>query len=136
MRLDNTATGPSILTADAAIGKVGAPAFRSVAMQCGTTAIRSGDNITAAQADAAFNAAGNNNISTFTTSLTGGFINGANETARTATDPKTVDAGFETTTYIGAVKDAADTWYAGWTCNSGTANFGTTGTACTAVPRP
>ena len=136
LRLDNTATGPSILTADAAIGKVGAPAFRSVAMQCGTTAIRAGDNITAAQADAAFNVAGNNNISTFTASLTGGFINGANETARTATDPKTVDAGFDTTTYIGAVKDAADTWYAGWTCNSATANFGSTGTACTSVPRP
>jgi hypothetical protein len=136
LRLDNTATGPSILTANADIGKVGAPAFRSVAMQCGATAIRAGDNITAAQADAAFNVAGNNNISTFTASLTGGFVNGANETARAATDPKTVDAGFETTTYIGAVKDAADTWYAGWTCNSGTANFGTTGTACTAVPRP
>ena len=136
LRLDNTATGPSILTADAAIGKVGAPAFRSVAMQCGTTAIRAGDNITAAQADAVFNVAGNNNISTFTTSLTGGFINGANETARTATDPKTVDADFDTTTYIGAVKDAADTWYAGWTCNSATANFGSTGTACTSVPRP
>jgi hypothetical protein len=33
------------------------------------------------------------------------------------------------------VKDAADTWYAGWTCNSATANFGTTGTACTSLPR-
>jgi hypothetical protein len=46
-----------------------------------------------------------------------------------------VDAGFDTTTYIGAVRDAADTWYAGWTCNSATANFGTTGTACTSLPR-
>jgi hypothetical protein len=47
-----------------------------------------------------------------------------------------VAAGFVTTPYVGAVKDAADTWYAGWTCNSGTANFGSTGTACTSVPRP
>jgi hypothetical protein len=68
--------------------------------------------------------------------LTSVFVNGANETARTAADPKVVDAGFDTTTYVGAVKDAADTWYAGWTCNSGTANFGSTGTACTSVPRP
>ena len=64
-----------------------------------------------------------NNSSAFTGSLTGMFINGATETAVAATDPKTFDAAFDTTTYVGAVKDAADTWYAGWTCNSATANF-------------
>ena len=37
-------------------------------------------------------------------------------------------------TYIGAVQNAADTWYAGWTCNSGYASFGTTSRVCTAVP--
>jgi hypothetical protein len=90
--------------------------------------------LTAAQVDAAFNVAGNNNISTFTNTLTGGFIIGANETARTATDPKTINAGFDTTTYIGAVKDASDTWYAGWTCNSVTASFGSTSKSCTSIP--
>ena len=62
------------------------------------------------------------------------FVNGANETAVTATDPKTLDAAFDTTTYVGAVQDASDTWYAGWTCNSATAKFGTTSTACTSLP--
>ena len=132
LRLD----GPSILTANTAIGKEGPPTFRSVAMQCGSPAIRAGDGgVTADQAAAVFNAAGNNSTSTFTASLTGGFVNGANETGRTATDPKTVDAGFETTSYIGAVSGASDTWYAGWTCNSATANFGSTSTACTTLPR-
>ena len=127
--------GSNILTPNAAVDKVGPPVFRSVAMQCGPTPFIGSSGVTAAQVDAAFNVAGNNNSSTFTASLSNVFVNGANETARTATDPKTVDAGFDTTTYIGAVKDAADTWYAGWTCNSATANFGTTGTACTSLPR-
>lgn len=132
LRLDN----PNILTANAAIGKEGPPTFRSIAMQCGTPAIRAGDGgVTADQAAAVFNAAGNNSTAAFTASLTGGFVNGANETGRTATDPKTVDAGFDTTTWIGAVRNAEDTWYAGWTCNSATANFGTSGTACTTLPR-
>jgi hypothetical protein len=105
-------------------------------MQCGSPAIRAGDGgVTADQAAAVFNAAGNNSTSTFTASLTGGFINGANETGRTAIDPKTVDARFDTTNYIGAVSGASDTWYAGWTCNSATANFGTSSTACTTLPR-
>jgi hypothetical protein len=127
--------GSNILTPNAAVDKVGPPVFRSVAMQCGPTPFIGSSGVTAAQVDAAFNVAGNNNSSTFTASLSNVFVNGANETARAATDPKTVDAGFDTTTYIGAVRDAADTWYAGWTCNSATANFGTTGTACTSLPR-
>jgi hypothetical protein len=40
----------------------------------------------------------------------------------------------DTTTWIGAVRNATDTWYAGWTCNSATANFGTGSTACTSLP--
>jgi hypothetical protein len=126
--------GSNMLTTDATIDKVGAPVFKSVAMQCGGTSPFVGSGgLTAAQVDAAFNVAGNNNTSTFTNTLTGGFINGANETARTATDPKTINAGFDTTTYIGAVKDANDTWYAGWTCNSATANFGSTSKSCTSI---
>jgi hypothetical protein len=130
LRLD----GANMLTTDAAIDKVGPPVFKSVAMQCGATPFAGSSGLTAAQVDAAFNVAGNNNISTFTNTLTGGFINGANETARTATDPKTINAGFDTTTYIGAVKDASDTWYAGWTCNSVTASFGSTSKSCTSIP--
>ena len=130
LRLD----GANMLTTDAAIDKLGPPVFKSVAMQCGTTPFSGSSGLTPAQVDAVFNVASNNNISTFTNSLTGGFINGANETGRTATDPKTIAAGFDTTTYIGAVKDANDTWYAGWTCNSATANFGSTSKSCTSIP--
>ena len=33
------------------------------------------------------------------------------------------------------VQNAADTWYAGWTCNSATANFGTGNSGlCTTLP--
>jgi len=130
LRLD----GANMLTTDAAIDKVGPPVFRSVAMQCGPTPFAGSSGLTAAQVDAAFNVTGNNNTSTFTNSLANVFVNGANETGRTAMDPKTVNAGFDTTTYIGAVKDANDTWYAGWTCNSATANFGSTSKSCTTLP--
>lgn len=130
LRLD----GANMLATDAAIDKIGPPVFKSVAMQCGGAVFVGSSGLTAAQVDAAFNVAGNNNISTFTASLTGGFVNGANETARTATDPKSIAAGFDATTYVGAVKDAADTWFAGWTCNSVTANFGSSSKSCTTLP--
>jgi hypothetical protein len=58
------------------------------------------------------------------------------EAAHAAADPKTFDARFDVTNYIGAVRDANDTWYAGWTCNSATANFGPTSSACTSLPAP
>jgi hypothetical protein len=79
-------------------------------------------------------AAGSNNSSTFTSTLASTFINGANETAVVATNPQTLDAAFAATTYVGAVQNATDTWYAGWTCNSATATFDTTSTACTSLP--
>src|SRR5688500_9187661 len=126
--------GTNILTADAPNQKLGPPVFQSVVMQCsaGGAFVGSG-GVTAQQVTDVFNAGSNNN-SAFTASLTGTFINGANETAVVATDPKTVDAAFDTTTYVGAVRDAADTWYAGWTCNSATATFDTNSSACTSVP--
>lgn len=125
--------GSNILTTDAATDKIGPPVFNSVVMQCATPAFVGTSGVTADQVATAFNAGANNNAA-FTTTLTGTFVNGANETAAVATDPKTVDASFDTTTYVGAVKDANDTWYSGWTCNSATANFGTSGTACTSLP--
>jgi hypothetical protein len=125
--------GANILTTDAATEKVGPPVFQSVVMQCASAPFIGSSGVTADQVATAFNA-GADNSSTFTATLANTFVNGANETGATATDPKSVDAAFDTTTYVGAVKDANDTWYAGWTCNSATANFGTTGTACTSLP--
>lgn len=131
--------GANILTTDAGTDKVGPPLFRSVVMQCAagvTPAIPpfvGSSGVTAADVATAFNA-GADNSSTFTATLSNTFVNGANETAATSVDPQTVDAGFDSSNYVGAVKDANDTWYAGWTCNSATANFGTTSTACTTLP--
>ena len=63
----------------------------------------------------AFNAGTNN--STGASSLTGTFINGANESAVPAfASLSTVNSFFEDVDYIGAVKDSADTWWEGWTC--------------------
>lgn len=125
--------GTNILTADAANGKLGPPDFQSVVMQCADPQFVGSSGVTAQQVADVF-AAGANNDASFTSSLTGTFINGANESAVVATDPTVIDAAFEATDYVGAVRDANDTWYAGWTCNSATANFGTTSTSCTSLP--
>src|SRR5690606_32921806 len=78
---------------------------------------------------------GNNNTDAFTSTLTSLFVNGANETALVATDPTTLSAFFDTTTYVGAVQNSNADWFARWTCNSSYANFGAGNTGnCTAVP--
>jgi hypothetical protein len=126
--------GTNILTPDPANQKIGPPVFQSVVMQCAAAGAFVGSGgVTATQVGDVFNAGANNNAA-FTASLTNTFVNGANEAAVTATNPATIDAAFDATTYVGAVRDANDTWYAGWTCNSATANFGATSTACTSLP--
>ena len=126
--------GSNILTADAPNQKLGPPVFQSVVMTCGgANAFVGSGGVTAQQVADVFNA-GANNSAAFTSSLTGTFINGANETAVTATNPQTLDAAFDVTNYVGAVSGSTDTWYAGWTCNSATATFDTAGTACTSLP--
>ena len=44
-----------------------------------------------------------------------GVVPGANELAVNAPDPATLDARFDSAPYLGAVEDASDDWYAGWT---------------------
>ncbi len=129
LRLNSTTTTQTTGTDEA-----GPPRFDSVVMQCGgANAFVGSGGVTAAEVQTIFNA-GTNNSSTFTTSLTGGFINGANETARTPFNASTVDPFFVNTAYIGAVRDASDTRFSGWTCNSATANFGTASRPCTQIP--
>jgi trimeric autotransporter adhesin len=60
--------------------------------------------------------AGTNNTTTTAATLVSRFINGTAEAARAALNPATVDPFFTATTYIGAVRDAADTWWTDWTC--------------------
>ena len=122
-------------TADATIDEAGAPVFRSVVMQCGSPAFVGSNGVTEAQVSAVFGSGANNNNSAFTPSLTSLFINGATENAVTAFNASSIASYFDATTYIGAVRDANDTWYAGWTCNSSTANLGTSVTGlCTSLP--
>jgi len=129
-------------TVDATIDEAGAPVFRSVVMQCsanpfGDSFIPTTTTITvsAAQVSTIFGSGANNNNSAFTASLSNVYVNGANETAVTAFDAKTLNAYFDTTAYIGAVRNASDTWYEGWTCNTDAASFGTTNTGlCTTLP--
>ncbi|MFC4294198.1 hypothetical protein ACFO0A_03895 [Novosphingobium tardum] len=122
VRMNGSGTTPATLTA------------RSVVMQCNATKYLGTGGYTATQVSSFFGSGSNNNNDAFTPSLTRQFIDGANETAVTATDPKTISSFFDTTTWIGAVRNASDTWYAGWTCNSATANFGSTSSACTSLP--
>ena len=145
--IDET-NGTTTRAADAALQDLGPPVFRSVVMSCPTPFTNDG-NVSVATVSAIFGSGTNNNNSAYTPSLTGVFINGPNETAVAATDPTPFNADqfagagqpnaaapnrLTAVTYIGAVRDANDTWYAGWTCNSSYANFGSTSGLCTAVP--
>ncbi len=96
--------------------------FNSVFMSCGLAYRPS----SAVRSAAAFTA-GTNNTALGTSTLTAPtgttltnqvltFINGANENAVTPAVAATVYPFFQNTTYIGAVQNAADTWYVGWTC--------------------
>ncbi|VWX48946.1 hypothetical protein [Novosphingobium sp. 9U] len=106
----------------------------SVALTCNSTKFIGTGAYSASQVSGFFNVDGRNNTDALSSTLTG-YTNGANENGRVATDPKTVSSFFDTTTWIGAVRNAADTWYAGWTCNSAAADFGTGNSgACTSLP--
>lgn len=65
--------------------------------------------------------AGNGQFAANTLTVPAGFttplLPGANESspAVTAVDPSAIDPTLDATTYVGAVEDASDTWFAGWT---------------------
>ena len=132
LRIDDTET---IRAANAGLDDVGPPIFESVVLSCADP-FRSGSNgVSEADVTSAFNNGGSNNDSGFTTTLSSLFINGSNENGVTAFNATTLSSFFDATDYIGAVKDSSDTWYAGWTCNSSTASFGSGNSgACTSLP--
>ena len=114
---------------------------RSVALQCNATKyIATGTSgIAYTTADIAAFFAGNNNNDAYTNTLTGTglYFNGASENAVTTFDPTSLSSFFINTPTpfrIGAAWTENSTWYTGWTCNSSTANFGSTGTACSSLP--
>ncbi|MFJ6024994.1 hypothetical protein ACIQC9_10425 [Brevundimonas sp. NPDC092305] len=100
-----------------------APTFTSVFMSCGISyraanAARSGAVFTGGTGNTA---AGTSTLTapaagTTLTNQTLTFINGANETAVTPTNAPAVYSFFVATSYIGAVQNATDTWWRGWTC--------------------
>ena len=123
IRINGSGTTPATLVA------------RSVVLQCNATKYLGTGTYSATQVATFFGTGANNNNDAFTTSFASLFVNGTNETAVVGTDPTTFSAFFTATNYIGAVKDAHDTWYAGWTCNSSTATLGTSVTGlCTSLP--
>lgn len=90
------------------------PSFNSVLFDCsGLTASNSSANGTTVAPLALAGDA--NNVET-TNTLTSTFVNGATEAGVTAFDASTVDPFFEATSYIGAVENASDTWWQGWSC--------------------
>lgn len=103
------------------------PVFRSVYFAC-SRPYENDSNINAAATEAVFiNATNVGNTAAGTSTMTApagatltqtnlAFINGANETAVTPANAPAIYSGFAAVTYIGAVRNAADTWYLGWTC--------------------
>lgn len=155
--LVNTVTNPCLrisqaptaaTTQSAGTDEIGAPIFKSVVMSgCGATPYLGANGVTNAQVQAIFGSGANNNNDNYTSTLSGLYVNGANETAVPAFDASTLNnftfngilvtpAGFfDKTSYIGAVKDSTDSWFKQWTCNSTTADFGTGNSGlCTSLP--
>ncbi|WP_417317563.1 hypothetical protein [Emcibacter sp.] len=90
--------------------------MESTLLDCTTTYASDGDDATL---QAWFEGQANNSTGAsslaFPADGTYTYINGANETAVTPTDANAVDAFFDTTSYVGAVQNAASDWTAGWT---------------------
>lgn len=144
--IDVDATGGTTVRAqDSATQDNGPPVFRSVVMSCAAP-FRNDGNVDVATLQAIFGSGTNNNNSAYTPSLVNLFMNGATENAVAVTDPTPFNADpffavnasapnrLEAVTYIGAIQNASDTRFQGWTCNSGYANFGGSGILCTALP--
>ena len=73
-----------------------------------------GDAGDAAQ-DAVIAAGTNNSVGGTTAIADESYVPGTAEAAVTATNVNAIDPFFDAVTYIGAVEDANDTWYQGWT---------------------
>ncbi|MCE7797510.1 hypothetical protein LWE61_13230 [Sphingobium sufflavum] len=127
------------LAAPGPLQELGAPVFHSNYFDCPVAVNNDNEtgNLTAAAVTALFTA-GTNNVLVGNTALTSIFLpTGAaatNVAFNAATLNRTGESFLVTTTYIGAVKDATDNWYKGWTCTpSYVSNLGGLGN-CTSIP--
>ncbi|MCC2981377.1 hypothetical protein [Sphingomonas sp. IC4-52] len=102
------------------------------AAQFAVATTQSGVTITADEQFALVNAGTNNNVNG-AAGLNGIYpVN--NTPLTTPSNPTTLGNFFVPASFVGAVSGPDDTSFQGWTCNSSSANFGGTTTACTAVP--
>ncbi|WP_404480278.1 hypothetical protein [Novosphingobium sp. BL-52-GroH] len=124
LRVNGTGTVPATIKAYSTVLSCNATKFLST-----------GSYATGSTTAASMFATGTNlNNDAFTSTLTSTFVNGSGESGVAGyTGIKTLSSYFDATTFIGAVKDASDTWYKGWTCDTTTGAFGS-GQACTALP--
>lgn len=119
--------------------EAGPPVFHSMYLACSAAPFEDDSDVTAATIATLFADPSNtNNVSNGTSTLASIFVNGANESGRPAYNLTALNTALSTTfftnvDYIGAVKNAADTWYRGWTCDSSFADFGSA-SACTGLP--
>lgn len=133
LRIDGSDTATP--TIDPATEEAGAPLFRSVLMQCGSPRYIGSGGVSDQTVALLFGNGANENNDAFSSTLTGGYVNGSNEARTPGFDAKAWAAYFDTTSYVGAVRDASDLWYARWTCNSAAADFGSDNSgACTSLP--
>lgn len=137
----NDPAAPStIRPADATLQDQGPPVFNSVFFACASpfaATTQGGVTITTDQQATFFNA-GTNNTAMGTGALQSVFLPAGAAATTMAFNAATLNpsgsAFLVTTNYIGAVRDANDTWYQGWTCNSNRLNLGAMSGACTALP--
>ncbi len=101
----------------AALATAGDITFDSILLVENNANLESDDATEDAAQNGAFAAGSNNVDSTGNSTLSGSpaVIPGANESAVPATDPTAFGSFFDDVDYIGAVRDADDTWYQGWT---------------------
>ena len=105
----------------------GVPRFASVYFAC-TTPFLDDTDVTAAEIAAIFGA-GPNNTANGTSTLTSLFINGANENAVPFTSVTSLSPFFTNVSYIGAGRDANDSWWRGWTCGTAATEM-----SCLSIP--
>lgn len=103
-------TTSGIRVTDAATNTA-APQFNSVFMSGFTTALANANTTTLFTTAPS---AGNNSAGTSTLA---DFVNGTNEAGVAVTNATTINANFTNVSYIGAVRDSADTWWSGWSCS-------------------
>lgn len=120
-------TAATVQAADATKDELGPVKFHSLRFECATPFVNDTD-VDAAAVQALFNAGSNNSTSTSST-LVNLFVNGSSETAVTPFNPTSLSSYFTNVSYIGAVKDANDNWWKGWTCGTASDQM-----SCTAIP--